>query len=95
MKSAYELAMERLKQSDPDEAPTLTEEAKAELAEIDRRFQAKIAEREVFLEQQLRKAEAEGDAEAVEQLRKQLQNERKRLESEREADKDAVRARQG
>ena len=46
MKSAYELAMERLQKGSP--TITLTSEQKAELAEIDSSFNAKIAERKFF-----------------------------------------------
>ena len=48
MKSAYELAMERLEQSAPQKK--LTDEQKAQIAEIESKFKAKIAEREVFLQ---------------------------------------------
>ena len=53
MKSAYELALERLKASDPDSVTTLTEDQKKEIADIDRRYKAKIAEKEIFLQNQL------------------------------------------
>ncbi len=53
MKSAYELAMERLKASDPDSAKELTPAQKKQLAEIDTRYKAKLAEREIFLNQQI------------------------------------------
>ena len=48
MKSAYELAMERLERSAP--SVTLSDEQKAQLAEIDSSFKAKIAEKELFLQ---------------------------------------------
>ena len=41
MKSAYELAMERLEQSDPSAKQSLTSEKKAKLAEIDQVYQGK------------------------------------------------------
>ena len=47
MKSAYELAMERLAKSDPGAGQTLTPEQKARLAEIDRVYKGKTAEREI------------------------------------------------
>jgi len=57
MKTAYELAMERLNASDPDavENHSLTKQ-RAAVAEIGRRYQAKIAEREIFLNKQLQDA---------------------------------------
>ena len=90
MKSAYELAMERLKAAEPDAAP-LTTEQKERLAELDVRYKAKIAEREVFLRKALDEAAERGEAEEVEQISRQMANERARLEDEREAEKERVR----
>ncbi len=90
MKSAYELAMERLAASDGDRK-VVTEEQKAKLAEIDEKYQAKIAEREVFLTPKLAAAEACGDRSEAEAIRKQIASERARLEEERETKKDAIR----
>src|SRR5690242_5151236 len=59
MKSAYELAMERLNKSAP--AAKLTAEQKKQLAELDSKYAAKIAEREIFLKGELTKATANGD----------------------------------
>lgn len=90
MKSAYELAMERLAASGDQHKP-LNEEKKAQLAELDEKYRAKIAEREVFLNQKLAAANASGHRSDAEDIRKQLSNERKRLEEEREEKKEAVR----
>ena len=49
MKSAYELAMERLKSKDSTDRKELTEEQKTEIAEVDKKFTAKAAERQIFL----------------------------------------------
>lgn len=93
MKSAYELAMERLAASDPGAAgPALNADQKEALQEIDQRYKAKVAEREVFLQKQLLEARRQRDREAVEQLETQLRNERARLEDEKEKAKNRVRA---
>ena len=55
------------------------------------RIAAKVAERELMLKDELRKAADKGDAEAYEQLEKQLVSNRKTLEAEKEAKKDKVR----
>ena len=90
MKSSYELAMERLGKTS---APTkLTNKQRAELAEIDSKYAAKIAERELLLQDEFKKAAAKGDMEAVEQIEKQLVSNRKTLEAEREEKKDKVRS---
>lgn len=90
MKSAYELAMERLQQENPDTKP-LTAEMKQRLAEIDEKFKAKIAEREVFLSQQLSDALSKGEMQEADAIRKQISSEKTRLEEEREHQKDKVR----
>ena len=91
MKSAYELAMERLAKSDPATDRPLTAEQKARLAEIDRVYQGKIAERDIFLKKQLNDALAAQNAEEYEKIQKQVVNERARLEEEREEEKERVR----
>ncbi len=90
MKSAYELAMERLAKSEPAAAP-LTAEKKARLAEIDRVYQGKVAEREIFLKQQLEASLGAGKFDEADQIRKQIASERARLEEEREDEKERVR----
>ncbi|WP_415908757.1 hypothetical protein [Oleiharenicola sp. Vm1] len=90
MKSAYELAMERLAKSDPSSRP-LTPEQKARLAEIDRVFQGRIAEREIFLKQQLDAALAKQEFDEADKLRQQIANEKARLEAERDDEKERVR----
>ena len=92
MKSAYELAMERLSKSDPGTSRPVTAEQRAKLAAIDRVYQGKIAEREIFLKQQLEKARAGHDADEVGKVSKQMASEKVRLEEDREAEKDRVRA---
>jgi hypothetical protein len=90
MKSAYELAMERLKATEPDSAP-LTAEQKDRLAELDSRYKAKIAEREIFLRKALDEAQSRGEVEEIDKIRQQMVNERSRLEDERETEKERVR----
>jgi hypothetical protein len=91
MKSAYELAMERLAKSDPDAGKPLSAAKKSRLAEIDAVYKGKIAEREIFLKQQLDAAMADGKYEEIEKLKKQIAAERARLEEEREDEKERVR----
>jgi hypothetical protein len=88
MKSAYELAMDRLNASDPEAAGPLTAEQKRRLAEIDQRHKAKMAEREIFLKQQIAAAEKPED---VEKLREQLRRERAVLAEECEDEKNRIR----
>jgi len=91
MKSAYELAIERLAKSDPTANRPLNPAKKARLAEIDRVYQGKLAEREIFLKQQLESARVAANAEELEKISKQIASERARLEEEREEEKERVR----
>lgn len=90
MKSAYELAMERLAKSDPSSRP-LSAEQKQRLAEIDRVYQGKIAEREIFLKQQLDAALGGQNFDEADKIRKQIAGEKARLDEEREDEKERVR----
>ena len=83
-KSAFELAMERLRQKDTeagiDERP-LTGEQKAAIAEARQFYEAKVAEREILHEAALRKA---GTHEELERLNENLRRDKERLASDRD-----------
>ena len=89
MKSAYELAMERLNKTSPT-VKTSAAQKKA-LAELDSQYAAKIAGRELALKDQVAQVEAGGEVEKMEQLAQQLVIERKKLQAELEEKKDALR----
>jgi hypothetical protein len=91
MKSAYELAMERLAKSDPSGSKPLTPEQKTRLADIDRVYQGKLAEREIFLKKQLEEALSAQKLEDYEKIKQQLASERARIEDDREAEKERIR----
>src|SRR5207245_5500413 len=90
MKSAYELAMERLEKASP--SLSLTEDQKKEIAEVDSVYRAKIAEKELFLKDQIRKAQGAGKFEEVEPMEKQLASDIRRLQKECEGKKEKLRA---
>lgn len=87
MKSAYELAMERLNKS----APTvkLTTAQKAQIAELESQSSAKIAGRDIAMKTEI--AKAGGDFEKAEELRQQLAHDRKKFLAELEEKKELVR----
>ena len=91
MKSAWELAAERLDAEDPALGKALTDEKKAELAELDAKFDAKIAERKIFLEKALAEAAEQGNVEEIEKLQRQIADETTRLEEDREQAKEKAR----
>jgi hypothetical protein len=83
-KSAYELAMERLRQKDREagvEERPLTEAQKAAIAEARQVYQARMAEREILHQDALHKAQTR---EEVEKLESELAIDRDRLASDRD-----------
>ncbi|MEO0453117.1 MAG: hypothetical protein AAFY98_03135 [Verrucomicrobiota bacterium] len=70
MKSAYERAMEKLGSSDQ---PSLNEDQKKQIAEVNSKFEAKIAERKTFLESKIQSAHASGQMEEAAELESGLQ----------------------
>ena len=61
------------------------------MAEIDRVYQSRLAEREIFLRQRLDQALAAQKAEDAAKIREELVQEKARLEEEREAEKEKAR----
>jgi hypothetical protein len=89
MKSAYELAMERLEKKTPSVA--LTEKQKEQIAEIESTYKARIAEKELFLKGEMEKARVSGKYEELESLEKQLHLDLRRLREDCEAKKEKLR----
>ena len=82
--------MERLEKKTPSMA--LTQDQKAQIAEIQSTFKARIAERELFLKGEIAKAAGAGNLEETESLQKQLAIDIRRLQEDAEAKKEALRA---
>ena len=93
MKSSYELAMERLNKNAP--VAKLTDAQRKELSELDAKYAAKVAEREIFLKGEMERAAGKSEWEAMEQFQQQLVRDRKSLQAELEEKKDAVRQKGG
>jgi len=89
MKSAYELAMERLEASSPGRH--LTGEQKERIAALEAKCRADIAAKELLLRGEMAKAEAAGQPDEVAQLQRQLADEIRRCEEKRDREKEAVR----
>ncbi|HEX9185437.1 MAG TPA: hypothetical protein VGB87_00060 [Vicinamibacteria bacterium] len=91
-KSAYELALARLKKKDREEGvedrPT-TDEQKARIAEIRRVAEARLAEREILYQSARRKSQ---DLEAFDKLEEEYRRDRERIASERDRKIDEVRS---
>lgn len=86
MKSAYELAMERLER---EHGPTkkLNDEQKAEIAAIDKKYEAQAAEARLNHD---RKLAAVASAAEFEQLQEEFAAELARIDAGREREKEAV-----
>jgi hypothetical protein len=89
MKSAYELAMERLESQSPTRQ--LSAKQKSEIAEIESKYRARIAERELFLKGEIAKSLAAGKPEEAETLQSQLAMDTRRLNEECETRKAKAR----
>lgn len=91
LKSAYELAMERLRKKDAEggvEHTALTGEQKAAIAEVRRFYEAKLAQHEVLHQSSLRKT-IDPDEQA--KLNEDYQREREKLAAERDRKIDKIR----
>ena len=89
MKSAYELAMERLEKQAPTKQ--LTAAQKEAVAEIESTYKARHAERELFLEGEIAKAMARGSISDAEEFQRQLAMDKRRLAEECESKKAKAR----
>ena len=87
LKSAFDLAMERL----GGEGPVLTDAQKEALADIDRETEAKVAEIKIMSEQRLAEARAKGDAQAIRELESGRTAEIEGARAKGEAKKDKIR----
>jgi hypothetical protein len=88
LKSALDLAMERLAQRDGAPAK-LTSAQKAALAEVDRKTKAKLAEREILGSDRL--ARAGEDPEKVEPLKAEQRAEMEKIRNRAEEEKERIR----
>ena len=97
-KSAYELAMEKLRQQDRDrgeEGPSaLTDAQKKAIAEIRRKAQARLAEMEILHTSERAKtlANPEVTPEAIEKMEENYALERRRVDEQMETEIRAARA---
>ena len=90
-KSAYELAMERLRKQDADsgvETTPLTDQQRTAIAEVRNFYEAKVAEREVLHQSTMRRT-ADPDARAG--FEEQYRRDRERLNSDRDAKIERIR----
>jgi hypothetical protein len=90
MKSALELAMERLDEKGVSPS-SLTGKQKEELAVVERELQARIAELEILSKQRLSEAHVRGDDEKVQLIEEGTVDEIARLRRQAESRKEKIR----
>jgi len=96
IKSAYESALERLGLSDTAaETSALTDAQKRELAEIDRVYEAKAAERKILAESETARLMRRGKFDEVAKVKDKLAVTLGELEEEKKREKEKVRSRKG
>ncbi len=93
MKTAYELAMERLAKTSP--GVKLNDRQKKELAELDSLYAAKVAEREIALNGEIARLREVGEFDKVAEVEQRLVHERKAIQAQLEGKKEQVRERAG
>jgi len=95
MKSALEIAME--KTAAAQQGGKLTDEQRKGIANLEKEYQAKIAEQEIMIESKIKALAAQAQGHEFQQqvhaFREQLVQERERLEAEKNAKIQAVRDR--
>lgn len=89
MKTAYELAMERLNKSSP--MAKLTAGQKKQIAELESIYQSRIAEKEISARDEIARAQAAGDIMKVEELQAELARETRKMRDDLEDKKERVR----
>lgn len=90
LKSAFDLAMERLEKKDGRLA-ALSDEQKKALAEIDRQAQAKVAEIEILMAKSLAQAREKDDPDEMKKIEEQKNAAMAKVRAAAEADKDRIR----
>lgn len=90
IKSALELAMERLAQNE-GALVELTPDQKEAISEVARITKAKIAEIEILYQPRLAEARAAGDAEKLQKLEAELRAETGRLREKEAQEKERIR----
>ncbi len=91
LKSAWEVALEKLEAAGTDSVKKLTSRQKEAIAEVRNKFRARIAEKEISVQDALKAAAASGDAAQIRTFSGQFSDERRRLEREMESQVEKIR----
>ena len=85
LKSAVDLALEKLDKEMGKTIPTLSEDQKERIAEIRSKYQARMAEVEISAQSEIRKLVQTGSFEAVDAIKERESEDKRRFHSEMES----------
>jgi hypothetical protein len=91
LKTALELALEKLEREAPERIQKLSEPQRKSITQTRKKYQAKIAEKQLGTEAEISKATRSGEFTQIEVLQNQLVEERKHLERALEAEIQQIR----
>jgi len=92
LKSAWELALEKLKAQETAPVEKLTGDQKTAIAEVRARYKAKIAEAEIAAESRIKQLVQSGAFDQIEPIRQRLVEDRNRFNREMEAEVEKAKA---
>lgn len=90
MKSAYELAMERLDKEQGKSAP-VSEKQKKAIADIEQRMKASLVETEMLFSEKIAAATIQGIPQVVAQAEAEMKAAKDKIRDQAESEKEAVR----
>ena len=91
LKSAWEIALEKMEASGEARVEELSEEQKEAIAETRRKYTARIAEAEINAAARIRGALESGQVDQIRGLQEELSRERRKLEDRMESKVEAIR----
>ena len=91
LKSAWEIALEKMEASGEARVEELSEEQKEAIAETRRKYRARIAEAEINAAARIRGALESGQVDQIRGLQEELSRERRKLEDRMESKVEAIR----
>lgn len=95
IKSAYESALERLGLSDDRKKQELTEEQKKKLGELDRLYEAKVAEQKILAEGEITQLIRGRKFDEIDKVKQKLVKTLGELEERKKREKERVRSKKG
>lgn len=95
LKSAWELALEKLNAQETGQVEKLSDEQKEQIADVRRKYKARIAEAEISAEGRIRAAVQAGKYEDIEKIQQELIDERNRLNRSVESEVEKLRTPKG